>query len=129
MQDSCREKDMDGEKSILIVDRDEAVCRTLATIFGREGYETETARTACEAIEKVEKRLFNVAVLGIVLPDMQGTELLAPLKEMHPDMGIIMMTGHTSRKTRIRALNEGAMAYLSKPLNIDEVLTVVGKSF
>ena len=129
VQDNCEESEMDGEKSILIVDRNEAVRRALATTFGREGYETETAGTAREAVEKVEKRLFSLAILGIVLPDMQGTELVGPLKEMYPDMGIIMMSGHASRKTRIRALNDGAMAYFSKPLNIDEVLTVVGKAF
>jgi PAS domain S-box-containing protein len=119
---------MDEKESILIVDDDETTRKILTLIFGKKGYETETAGTGREAIEKAQGRFFNVALLDIRLPDMEGVELLAPLKEMHPDIVVILATGHASLETVVQALNEGASAYITKPLNVDEVLATVRKA-
>ena len=116
---------MDEKESILIVDDDESTLRSLALIFDKKGYETETAVTGQEAIEKAREMLFNLAFLDIKLPDMEGVELLAPLKKMHPDMVVIIITGYASLETAVRALDEGAAAYITKPLNMDEVLVKV----
>jgi len=110
---------------ILIVDDDENICRSLRLIFKKKGYEVETAGTGREAIEKVQERFFNLTFLDIKLPDMAGIELLAPLKKLHPDMAVILVTGYASLETAVQALNEGALAYITKPLNIDEVLATV----
>jgi signal transduction histidine kinase len=110
---------------ILIVDDDENICRSLRLIFKKMGYEVETAGTGREAIEKVQERFFNLALLDIKLPDMAGIELLAPLKKLHPDMAVILVTGYASLETAVQALNEGALAYITKPLNMDEVLATV----
>jgi len=119
---------MDKKESILIVDDDESTCRSLALIFGKKGYEIETAGTGQETLEKARERFFNLALLDIRLPDTDGVELIASLKEMHPDMVIIMVTAYASLETAIRALNDGASAYLTKPLNMDRVLTIVTES-
>lgn len=119
---------MDEKGSILIVDDDESTCRMLALFFGKKGYETETARTGREALEKAQGRFFNVTLLDIRPPDMEGVEIIGSLKEMHPDMVIIMVTAYASLETAIRSLNDGASAYLTKPLNMDRVLTVVTES-
>ena len=116
---------MEGKESILIVDDDESTCKSLSLVFGMEGYETETAGTGQEAIEKARERLFNLALLDIRLPDMEGVELLAPLKEVNSDMVMIMATAYASLDTAVRALNEGASAYIHKPLNMDAVLATV----
>ncbi len=116
---------MDEKETILIVDDDESTSRTLSLVFGRKGYDTETATTGQEAIEKAQERFFNLALLDIKLPDMEGVELLGPLKEMHPDMVMIMATAYASLETAVWALNEGASGYITKPLNMDEVLAVV----
>jgi signal transduction histidine kinase len=108
---------------ILIVDDDESTRRSLTFIFRKTGYETETAGTGREAIEKAQGRLFNVALLDIRLPDMEGTELLVPLKETNPDMAVILVTGYASLKTAVQALNAGASGYITKPLDVDEVLS------
>jgi PAS domain S-box-containing protein len=116
---------MRDRQSILIVDDDESTLRTLALIFDNMGYETETALTGRGAIEKARERFFNLAFLDIKLADMQGVELLAPLKKMHPNMVVIIITGYASLETAVRALNEGAAGYITKPLNMDEVLATV----
>jgi PAS domain S-box-containing protein len=116
---------VDEEESILIVDDDENTCRSLALILRTKGYEIEMAGTGQEAIEKAQGRFFNVALLDIRLPDMDGIDLLAPLKGMHPTMAVIIITGYASLESAVRALNKGVTAYLVKPLNIDELLVAV----
>jgi PAS domain S-box-containing protein len=110
---------------ILIVDDDESICRSLRLIFAKKGYETETAGAGREAIEKARGKFFDLALLDIKLPDVEGLELLAPLRGMHPDIVLIIITGYASLESAVRALNEGASAYIVKPLNMDEVLATV----
>jgi signal transduction histidine kinase len=116
---------MDEKERILIIDDDEGICRSLRLIFRKKGYEVETAGTGREAIEKAQGGFFNLAFLDIRLPDTAGIDLLSPLKEMHPDMAVILVTGYASLETAVQALNEGASAYITKPLNMDEVLATV----
>ena len=119
---------MSSGQSILIVDDDEDMCRSLALILGRKGYEIEVASTGQDAIREAQGRFFNATLLDIRLPDMEGTELLARFKEMHPDMVMIMVTGHASLETALQALNQGASAYITKPPNMDEVLSTISES-
>ena len=116
---------MDQKASILIVDDHESTCRTLNLILSKEGFETETIGTGQGAIEKASKRFYNVALLDIKLPDMEGVDVLAVLREMHPDMMIVMITAYASVESAVRALNQGASAYVTKPLNVDEVLATL----
>ena len=116
---------MDEKDSILIVDDDPGTCRMLALMLGKKGYETEIAGTGREAIEKAQQRFFNLALLDIRLPEMDGVELISHLREMHPDIVVIMVTGYASLENAVRALNEGASAYLTKPLDMDRVLAIV----
>ncbi|MBS1251651.1 MAG: Cyclic di-GMP phosphodiesterase response regulator RpfG [Anaerolineales bacterium] len=116
---------MEDTPRILIVDDDESSCRSLTRIFDKTGYETETAGTGREATEKAQARFFNLALLDIRLPDMEGVELIAPLQELHPDMVVIMVTAYASAETAVQALNEGASAYVTKPLNMDAVLATI----
>ncbi len=114
-----------NKECILIVDDDENVCKSLELIFGKKGYETETAFTGREALKMAKRKFFNIALLDIKLPDVEGIDLITPLKEMHPDTAVIMVTGNASMENAVRALNEGAAAYNTKPLNMDEVLATI----
>jgi two-component system cell cycle response regulator len=116
---------MNNKESILIVDDDESICKTLSLIFSKKGYGAETAGSGREALQKVQGGIFNVALLDIKLPDVEGVKLLPPLKETHPDMAILMVTAYASVESAIEALNEGASAYITKPLNMDELLATV----
>ena len=116
---------MDADESVLIVDDDESVCRTLALSLGEKGYQTDTAGTAREAIEKARRRSFNVALLDIRLPDMDGVALIPLLRDTQPDVAVVMIAGHPSPETTMQALNEGASAHVTKPLNMDELLVKI----
>lgn len=112
---------------ILIVDDDEAICKTLAAILKVEGYQTATATTAKEAIEKIKTTFFNIALLDIKLPDMEGTQLLAQLQEGTPETIKIMITGYPSLKNAVKALNLGANSYIMKPIDPAELLETIKK--
>jgi putative two-component system response regulator len=118
-----------GEKeSILIIDDDEGIRKSLSLILDRKGYDTATAATGREALEKARERAYNVALLDIKLPDIEGTELLAPLRKICPDMAVLMITGYASLESAVRSSLEGALAYITKPLNLNSVLTAVRKA-
>lgn len=119
---------MDEEvKSILIVDDDEAILEVIKEIFEMEGFKVDTASTGREAIEKSEARYYNLALLDIKLPDMEGTELLEKLHKEVPKMMKIMITGYPSLENSVKSLNLGADAYIMKPIEPEELLRVVRK--
>jgi len=111
--------------SILIVDDDRTILQTLKAILESKGYITDTAETGGEAIEKSESKFFNLALLDVRLPDMEGTKLLTEMKDTHPTMVKIMITGHASLENAVESLNLGAHAYLMKPVKPEELLKTI----
>ncbi|MFQ5576025.1 MAG: PAS domain S-box protein [Anaerolineae bacterium] len=116
---------MSHPETILIVDDDDGICRTLSLVLNKKGYQTETAASGEEALAKASRTPFNLAILDIKLPDTKGVELIAPLQRLQPDIIIIMATAHASVETAIQALNDGASAYITKPLNLDQTLAIL----
>jgi two-component system, cell cycle sensor histidine kinase and response regulator CckA len=114
--------------AILIVDDDKGACYGLLNIFKKRGFKPKSAGTGREALAAAREKFFNVVLLGIELPDMPGTELIAPLKKIHPDAAIIMIAANSTPDTAVRSLNEGAAGYLTKPLNMEEVLAKVDEA-
>ncbi len=119
---------MTKKTSILIVDDEEDIRETLVDIFSQKDYQVETATTEQEALEKARGRYFNLALLDIKLPDMKGVELIASLKEMHPDMVVIMVTSYAALDTAMRALNEGVSTYITKPFSMEQVVFTIGET-
>ena len=113
------------KKNILIVDDDETIMKNLKVILQTEGYSVDTARMGREAIEKSTTKFYNLALLDIKLPDMEGTKLLTSLHEPLPLMMKIMITGFPSLENAVEAVNLGADAYLIKPVRPDDLLKVV----
>lgn len=116
---------MKEKASILIVDDDVDICKTLSLILEGEGYSVDVANTGAEAIGKSKEKAYNVALLDIVLPDMAGTELLKNLHETTPKMIKIMVTGYPNLQNAVEALNYNADAYLIKPVNYEKLLKVI----
>jgi DNA-binding response OmpR family regulator len=113
------------KKRVLIVDDERDILETLKVILERKGYITDTAETGKEAIEKSKQQFYNLALLDIMLPDMEGTELLTKLHDTMPRMMKIMVTGSPSLQYAVKALNLGADAYVLKPINPKELLKIV----
>ena len=114
---------------ILIVDDEGDMCWALENILRPAGYAVTTATSGAEAIEKAQEGFFDLALLDIRLPDIEGIELVARLKEIQPNMEMIMITAYASLETAVRALNEGVSAYFTKPLKLSEVLATAREVF
>lgn len=115
-----------GERArILVVDDDKSIRKTLAAILEEEGYTVDTAENAKEAIEKSNTQFYNLALVDIRLPDMEGTKLLAAMKETTPKMVKIIVTGYPSLHNAVEAVNNGADAYVFKPVDIEKLLKTI----
>jgi len=111
--------------SILIVEDDPNIRETLSTILQQKGYSTDTAKNGREAVQKSQTKFFNIALLDIKLPDMEGTKLLTTMHEDLPKMVKIMITGYPSLENAVEALNLGADAYIIKPVKPEKLLALI----
>jgi len=109
---------MKRSAKILIIDDDESIRKVLASILQDKGYEADTAKDGEEAIKKAKNNFYNLALIDIRLPDMEGIELLNKLKDSTPKMVKIILTGYPSLDNAIDAVNRGADGYLIKPVNV-----------
>jgi DNA-binding NtrC family response regulator len=111
------------KKRILVIEDDESVRESMTRILELEGYQVETAKTGSEAVEKSKLNSYNLALIDIRLPDMEGTELLTAMRDTVPRMVRIIVTGYPSVKNAIEAVNKGADGYVTKPIvNTDQFL-------
>jgi DNA-binding response OmpR family regulator len=97
----------------------------LATILEDYGYVVDTAKNGREAVKKSKIKYYNLALIDIRLPDMDGTELLSKMRPTTPKVRKIMITGYPSLQNAVEALNKGADAYIMKPFDIDNVLATI----
>jgi DNA-binding NtrC family response regulator len=114
--------------SLLIVDDEEIVIRSCRRIFSDSNYAVDSAQSGIEALKKVEETSYDVILLDIMMPKMDGLEVLQRVKEMHPSIEVIMMTGLSEIQTAVKAMKLGAFDYLSKPFDPDEIELVVNRA-
>ncbi len=116
---------MEPSRTILVVDDDKSILRTFTRILQKQDYKVDTAETGKEAIEKAESKHYDLALVDIRLPDTDGTELLARLKRQLQNTIKIMITGFPSIESGVKALDEGADAYLVKPVKPEDLLMLI----
>ena len=113
------------KKSILIIDDDKSILRFFTRILQKREYETETAETGEEAMEKISNRSYDLALIDVKLPDIDGIDLLKRIVPTNPNMIKIVITGFASIENGVTALNSGADAYLVKPVKLDELVKII----
>ena len=111
--------------TILVVDDDKSILRTFTRILQKNGYKIDTAETGREAIERADKKHYDLALVDIRLPDMDGTDLLVKIRKQLKNTIKIMITGFPSLESGVKALDEGADAYLVKPVKPEELLMLI----
>ena len=99
----------------------------MKTILEDEGYVVDLAVTGNEAIKMTHETAYNIALLDIRLPDMEGVELLKLMKDNVPRTRKIMVTGYPSMQNAISALNKNADAYLIKPVDVEKQINMIKK--
>lgn len=110
------------ELSILLVDDDAAFLSVLERAMNRRGYAVRTAQNAEDALEIAKQQHFSKAVVDLKMEESSGLYLIEPLKEINPEIAIVILTGYSSITTAVDAIKLGAVNYLSKPANTDEIL-------
>lgn len=116
---------MTAKARILVIDDDENIRRVLRTILEDEGYSVQTAETAKMGISMSEKEFFNLALIDVRLPDMEGVEVLGKLRQTKPKMRKIIVTGYPTLQNAVSSVNNGADGYILKPFNTEKMLATV----
>ena len=114
---------------ILIVDDEEIVIRSCLRILAADDYEVDTSRDGLDALRKVHEKNYDVLILDIKMPKMDGMEVLQRVKEAKPDIDVIMITGLHDIETAVQAMKMGAFDYLPKPFEPEEFQIVVARAF
>ena len=110
---------------ILIVDDDINTRKSLTLIFNNFGFSIDTVATGNKALEAVKNKAYDLIILDVRLPDIDGISLLKSLKEIDAQISVLIITAYASTTSAINALNQGAAAYIMKPLDIDELIIKV----
>jgi two-component system, NtrC family, response regulator AtoC len=118
-----------GEGTILIADDEPNIRRVLEAVFSKEGYTVFTAENGRKALDIVSTEpTIDVLLSDLIMPDMNGVELLEAVREINPSMSVLMITAHGSIKTAVDAMRLGAFDYITKPFDMDEIKVVVKKA-
>jgi len=113
----------------LIVDDERQLVEAFKKKLSKEGMEVFTALKGKEALSIIKEKTLDVGLFDIMLPDMNGVELLDKMKEMQPTAEVIMLTGNASVDTAIRSMKLGAYDYLTKPCKLSELHSVILKAY
>ncbi|MGC8900892.1 MAG: sigma-54-dependent transcriptional regulator [bacterium] len=110
---------------LLIVDDEKTLQESLQRVFTKEGYDVDVADSAESAIEKLNTNVYHVVITDIILPGMDGIELLRQIKEKQPEQIVIIITAYASIDTAVKSLRLGAYDYIVKPIIHEEIKQIV----
>ena len=116
-----------GPARILVVDDEESIRDLLRLVLTGEGYSVVTANDGEEAIEHLEAQRFDLVITDLVMPTVNGVEVLRAAKRIDPNYPVIIITGFPSAETVTELVRLGAGDYLTKPFTIDVVVATVAK--
>lgn len=119
---------MGAAAKILVVDDEKQICQNVEKILSKNNYEIVRATSAKEAMKKMAQDSFSLLISDIVMPEMNGLELLKLVKKEWPLTKAVMMTAYASTETAVKAIRLGALDYLTKPFTPDELRTTVDQA-
>lgn len=119
---------MNAYDKILIVDDDDSLRESMVSILESEGYILDVAKSGQEAETKIKNNVYNLVLLDIRLPDINGIELLAKINKYSPKVKKIMLTGFPDTNSAIKSVNGKADAYLVKPFDPEKLLEIIAEN-
>jgi DNA-binding NtrC family response regulator len=114
--------------AILVVDDDEVMRQTLSDVLKKRGYAVSTAETGGETLSSIKDKPFDLVLLDIRLPDMDGLDVLKRIKEIEGDLMVIVMTAYSDVQTAVTAMKSGAYHYIDKPFELEELKILIQKA-
>jgi two-component system, NtrC family, nitrogen regulation response regulator NtrX len=115
-------------KTILIVDDERSIQESLTMILEYEKYTVECASSGAEALGKIGSSMYAVVILDVKMPGMDGLETLDAIRQINPDLPVVMISGHGTIETAVEATKRGAFDFLQKPLDRDKILVTIRNS-
>jgi DNA-binding NtrC family response regulator len=115
-------------ESILVIDDEEVMRDVLGTLLTEAGYRVTLASDGAEGLALARKGAFDAAILDVMLPEMNGLQVLEEIKKSDPDSVVLMITAYASVETAIQAIKKGAYDYVTKPFKHEEVLHILGNA-
>lgn len=113
---------------ILVIDDDSSICETLELYLTEEGYDVYTAQTGTDGLNTYIQTVPDVVILDIRLPDVDGFTILEDLREEDENVKVIMITAHHDMESTIKAMKEGALDYIHKPVDVNELDIAIKKA-
>ena len=116
------------EKTKILIAEDEKVQREfLRGFLEKEGFFVEAAANGREALQRLENQFFDITFLDYKMPELDGLQTLKELRKLYPDLPVVMMTEFGTEKTAVASMKEGAVDYLTKPIDFEELLLIIQK--
>ncbi|MCD6528004.1 MAG: sigma-54-dependent Fis family transcriptional regulator [Desulfuromonas sp.] len=119
---------MESNSHILLIDDDQQSRETLALILQKTGYHVETAESGEQGLQQMQGQHFDVVITDLILPGIDGLEILKRIKERSAEIDVILITGNASAETAVAAMKSGAFDYVTKPLNVEKLKVVLAKA-
>ena len=116
---------MKDEPTILIVDDNEDLAETFAMILKRRGFSVETAGNGTSAVDKFKEQTYDVTLMDIVMPEMNGVEAFKKIKEMQPGAPVILMTAYSDEELIQTARDEGVHQIIHKPIHVEQLIKLI----
>ena len=116
------------KRKVLIVDDEESVLELLEDVLADEGFQVRRAENGSEALDMIARESFDVVLMDIRMPEMDGMEALRRIQEQSRKTGVILMTAYATTDVAIQAMKMGAFDYVLKPFDLDEVVMVIKKA-
>lgn len=113
---------------ILVIDDELTVCKSCDKILAEDGYAVISAQGGWKGLERARKENFDLALVDLKMPDINGMEVVETLKREYPDMPVIIMTGYSSVESAVTGMKLGAADYIPKPFTPDEMSVAVKKA-
>lgn len=121
LEKNIHQNHRENKPNVLIVDDEETITDILQTFAEMSGFGADVSMTGKDAIQKVRKTYYDLVLLDINLPDIQGTELICQIQEILPDIKIVVMTGENTREKELQARQYNIFYYLVKPFSLNEL--------
>jgi len=113
---------------VLVIDDESVICEACRLVLGEKGHGVDRCLTGKAGLLALERRPYDIILLDMKLPDIDGTEILKTVSKKMPAPCVIVMTGYSTLSNALQAMKLGAADYLAKPFTDDELLTAIEKS-
>ncbi len=112
-------------EKVLLVDDEEEFVETLAERMRSRGMEVSTSNSGGDALELIDTEPYDVVILDLQMPGMDGIEALARIKRRRPNIQVVLLTGHATVEKGVEAMKRGALEFLEKPIDLSKLTEVI----